>query len=65
MNIVGGIRYKFLGGKLTDILVVLIWANTGMFVFSAIYYGVSMILFFSMIFVNIYYYRLYIKIRNK
>lgn len=64
-NILGGLRYKLLGGKLPDILVVLIWLNIAMFVFSAIYYSFSVILFCFMIVVNVYYYRLYVKIRNK
>ncbi|RXZ79052.1 hypothetical protein EBB07_24690 [Paenibacillaceae bacterium] len=64
-NVAGGLNYKFLGGKLTDILFVLMWINVGMFVLSAIYYEFSFILFIALIIVNLSYYRTYRKITKK
>ncbi|BBI33840.1 hypothetical protein [Cohnella abietis] len=65
MNIIGGIRYKLLDGKANDIIVVLFWVNIGMFIFSVFYYGFSFILFMIMVVLNICYYKIYIKIRNR
>lgn len=65
MNIIGAIRYKLLGGKADDILIVMIWVNLSMFVFSAFYYSFSIILFLAMLFINFFYIKIYYKFKRK